>query len=120
MPKAKKAKPLPANDDSQPSIMDAGTDADPGEGVAARPSPVVEPLPPPSPGGLALKELKRRYDEAILKARAAEHVAKRFKAEERKAERLCDAKFKRAESKCLLWTTFFGISTWGYGGIWEI
>ena len=86
MPKAKKAKPLPANDNSQPSIMDPGTDADPGEGVAARPSPVVEPRPPPSPGGLALKELKRRYDEAILKARAAEHVAKRFKAEERNAD----------------------------------
>ena len=34
-----------------------------------------------------------------MKARAAENVAKRFKAEERNAERLCDAKFKRAESK---------------------
>ena len=99
MPKPKKAKLQDANDEGQPSIVDVGIDADPGEGVAARPSPVVEPLPPPSPGGLALKELKRRYDEAILKARAAEHVAKRFKAEERKAERLCDAKFKRAESK---------------------
>ena len=51
------------------------------------------------PGGLALIELKRRYDEAVMKARAAENVAERFKAEERNAERLCDAKFKRAESK---------------------
>ena len=33
-----------------------------------------------------------------MKARAAENVAKKYKAEERNAERLCDAKFKRAES----------------------
>ena len=100
MPKPKKAKLQDANDEGQPSIVDVlGIDADPGEGVAARPSPVVEPRPPPSPGSLALIELKRRYDEAVMKARAAENVAKRFKAEERNAERLCDAKFKRAESK---------------------
>ena len=42
---------------------------------------------------------KRLFDEAIVKARALENLAKKYKAEERKAERLCDAKFKRAESK---------------------
>ena len=50
MPKPKKAKPLPANDDSQPSIMDAGIDADPGEGSAARPS-LVEEAPSRKPPG---------------------------------------------------------------------
>ena len=99
MPKPKKKKPLPAVDDSQPSIMDASIDTDPSKGSAARPSPVVEPPPPPSPGGLVLKEAKRLFDEAIVKARALENLAKKYKAEERKAERLCDAKFKRAESK---------------------
>ena len=43
---------LPAKNDSQPSIMDAVIDSDPGEGSAARPSLVEEPLSRKSPGAL--------------------------------------------------------------------
>ena len=99
MPKPKKRKLQDVNDDSQPSTMDAGIDADPSKGSAARPSPVVEPPPPPSPGGLVLQEAKRNYDEALLKSRWLDELAKKFKDKERLAERLCNAKFKRAEAK---------------------
>ena len=45
MPKAKKAKPLPANDNSQPSIMDPGTDADPRAWVSPpAPHPWLSPF----------------------------------------------------------------------------
>ena len=62
MPKAKIEKLQDVNDDSQPSIMDAVIDADPSKGSAARPSPVAEPPPPPSPGGRVLEEAKYNYD----------------------------------------------------------
>ena len=52
MPKPKIEKPLPANDDSQPSIMGTAIDPDPDEGSAARPSPMVEALSHKSPGAL--------------------------------------------------------------------
>ena len=45
MPKPKKEKLQDVNDDSQPSIMDAGIDADPSEGSAARPSLVARLAP---------------------------------------------------------------------------
>ena len=99
MPRPKKKKLQDVNDDSQPSTMDAGIDADPSKGSAARPSPVAEPPPPPSPGGLVLQEAKRNYDEALLKSRWLDELAKKFKDKERLAQRLCDAKYKRAESK---------------------
>ena len=99
MPKPKKKKLQDVNDDSQPSTMDAGIDADPSKGSAARPSPVAEPPPPPSPGGRVLEEAKRNYDEALLKSRWLDELAKRAKDKARLAERLCDAKYKRAESK---------------------
>ena len=50
MPRPKKEKSLPAADDSQPSMMDAGIDADPSEGSAARPSLVEEAPSRKSPG----------------------------------------------------------------------
>ena len=99
MPRPKKEKSLPAADDSQPSMMDAGIDADPSEGSAARPSPVADPRPPPSPGGRVLEEAKYNYEEALMKSRWLDELAKKAKAKERLAERLSDAKFKRSESK---------------------
>ena len=92
MPKPKKKKLQDVNDDSQPSTMDAGIDADPSKGSAARPSPVAEPPPPPSPGGLAMQEAKRLFDEAIMESRWLDELAKKFKDKERLAQRLCDAK----------------------------
>ena len=99
MPGPKKKKPLPAVDDSQPSIVDAGIDADPSEGSAARPSPVADPRPPPSPGGRVLEEAKYNFEEALLKSKWLDELAKKAKDKERLAERLSDAKFKRASSK---------------------
>ena len=52
MPKPKKKKLQDVNDDSQPSTMDAGIDADPSKGSAARPSPMVEALSRKLPGAL--------------------------------------------------------------------
>ena len=39
------------------------------------------------------------HDEALLKSRWLDELAKKFKDKERLAERLCNAKFKRAEAK---------------------
>ena len=50
MPKPKKEKLQDVNDDSQPSIMDAVIDADPGKGSAARPLLVEEAPSRKSPG----------------------------------------------------------------------
>jgi len=101
MPKPKKKKPLPAAESMMESGEKEPVEVDPGEGSAARPSPEVEPPapPPPSPGGLAVQEAKRLYDEAIMKSGWLDELAKRAKDKERLAERLCDAKYKRAESK---------------------
>ena len=52
MRRPKKEKLQDANDDSQPSTMDAGIDADPSKGSAARPSPMVEALSRKLPGAL--------------------------------------------------------------------
>ena len=46
-----------------------------------------------------LEEAKRNFDEALLKSRWLDELAKQAKDKERLAERLCDAKYKRAESK---------------------
>ena len=80
MPKPKKKKLQDVNDDSQPSTMDAGIDADPSKGSAARSSPVAEPPPPPSPGGRVLEEAKRNNDEALLKSRRPSTVPTSFVA----------------------------------------
>ena len=88
MPRPKKKKLQDVNDDSQPSTMDAGIDADPSKGSAARPSPVAEPPPPPSPGGRVLQEAKYNYEEALLKSRWLDELAKK-------------AKDKRLEPRCI-------------------
>ena len=99
MPRPKKKKALPAMESKMESGVEENVELDPSESSAPSPSPVAEPPPPPSPGGRVLAEAKRNYDEALLKSRWLDEAAKDFKGKERLAERLCDAKYKRAESK---------------------
>ena len=99
MPRPKKKKALPAVESRMESGVEENVELAPSEGSAPSPSPVAEPPPPPSPGGRVLEEAKRNYDEALLKSRWLDELAKKFKDKERLAERLCNAKFKRAEAK---------------------
>ena len=99
MPRPKKKKALPAMESKMESGVEENVELDPSEGSAARPSPVAEPPPPLSPGGRVLEEAKYNYEEALIKSRWLDEFAKKFKDKERLAERLSDAKFKRAESK---------------------
>ena len=59
MPKPKIEKPLPANDDSQPSIMDAVIDADAGPGQGLR-------RPPLTRGGGPVAQVARSANHNLL------------------------------------------------------
>ena len=60
-----------------------------------------------------LEEAKRNYDEALLKSRWLDELAKRAKDKARLAERLCDAKYKRAApAECRGARTLAARTTW--------